>query len=422
MLRDQIVRQFVVKIRKAHGFLTATARQTQRDGLEMEEGEVRIRRRGVDRIRRGHVWVYRSDVASADAPAGAVTTVRDERGAVVGKAFYSAQSQIALRFVSRGAGVVDETFIRSRFAAASALRQKLGVDPLFSRRLYAEGDFFPGLIVDRYDDRLVVQSLIQATDRLESLITGILQEEYQPRSILFRNDNKVRELEGLPIEQHVVGEPLPETILIKDDGKELAIALGAGQKTGAYFDQRDNRRAAARYARGRALDAFSYVGGFALHLADVCSEVEAVELSAAAAQLAQANASRNHLENVRVIEANVFDYLREQFSRHIRYDTIVLDPPAFAKNKDSVEAALRGYREINSRAMRLLEDGGVLVTCSCSHHVSEGLFAEMLAEAAFDTGRRVRVLERRMQAADHPVVLTIPETLYLKCFILEIVY
>jgi 23S rRNA (cytosine1962-C5)-methyltransferase len=296
------------------------------------------------------------------------------------------------------------------------------VDPLFSRRIYAEGDFLPGLIVDRYGDCLVVQSLIQGSDRIEPLIIEILQEEYQPRSIVFRNDNKVRELEGLPIEQHVIGAPIPETIIIPDAGKDLAVTLGTGQKTGAYFDQRDNRHAAARYARGKALDAFSYVGGFALQMAAACSEVEAVELSAPAAELARANVERNGLQNVRVIQANVFDYLREQYAEGARYDAIVLDPPAFAKNKDSIEPALRGYREINSRAMRLLQDGGILVTCSCSHHISEGMFAEMLAEAAADTGRRVRVLERRMQAPDHPVILTIPETFYLKCFILEILY
>ncbi|HEX4998307.1 MAG TPA: class I SAM-dependent rRNA methyltransferase [Terriglobia bacterium] len=390
--------------------------------MELEVGEVRIRRRGVERVRRGHVWIYRGDVVSVDTEPGAVTAVRDERGALVGKAFYSGQSQIALRLVARGPAVVDAAFFRRRLAAATTLRARLGVDPMFSRRVYAEGDFFPGLIVDRYGDRLVVQSLIQASDRLEPLITEVLQEEYQPRSILFRNDNKVRELEGLPLEQRVRGEPIPEIITIRDDGKDLHVALAGGQKTGGYFDQRENRRAAARYARGRALDAFSYVGGFALHLADVCAEVEAVEISAAAARLATRNVESNHIPNVRVIQANVFDFLREQFSAGVRYDTIVLDPPAFAKNKDSIEAALRGYREINNRAMRLLSDGGILVTCSCSHHISEGLFAEMLAEAATDAGRRVRVLERRMQAPDHPVVLTIPETLYLKCFVLEILY
>ena len=390
----------------------------------MESGEVLIRKRGADRIRRGHLWVYRSDVVQAEnVEPGSIVAVREEnsrRAGVVGKAFFSSMSQIALRFLVRGEVTVDEDFIRRRFVDAANFRNRLGVDPEFSRRVYSEGDFLPGLIVDRYGDRLVLQSLIQATDRLQPLFTSLLQDQYQPRSILFRNDSKVRQLEGLPLKQAVLGDPVPDVITLKEDGKEIAVSLSAGQKTGAFLDQCDNRRAAKRYARGRALDAFTYSGGFALQLSDVCDEVEAVDLSAAAVKLAQSNVERNGLRNVRCIEANVFDYLREKFADGIRYDTIVLDPPAFAKNRDQLPDALRGYKEINNRAMRLLNDGGILVTCSCSHHVSEGLFAEMLADAANDAGRWIRVLERRIQAPDHPVILTVPETLYLKCFILEI--
>jgi len=294
------------------------------------------------------------------------------------------------------------------------------VDPKLSRRIYSEGDFLPGLIVDRYEDCLVVQSLIQATDRLQPLFTTILQDEYQPRSILFRNDSRVRELESLPLVEEWIGERPPETIIVKEGGKELEVPLLGGQKTGAYLDQRENRCAARRYAHGKALDGFAYGGGFALQMAERCEFVEAVESSSDAVRLIQANAGRNGLTNIRAIEANVFDYLRQRFSEKARYDTIVLDPPAFAKSKDTIEGALRGYREINNRAMRLLNDGGILMTCSCSHHVSEALFAEMLAGAANDAGVWVRVLERRVQAADHPVVLTVPETLYLKCFVLEI--
>jgi 23S rRNA (cytosine1962-C5)-methyltransferase len=388
----------------------------------MQNNEVRIRRRGAERIRAGHAWVYHGDMVSADCEPGAITTVRDERGTFVGKAFYSSKSQIALRFLSRSDTAIDAAFFRKRFADASALRVRLGVDPLSSRRIFAEGDYLPGLIVDRYGDILVLQSLIQGTDRLEPLVVGLLEEEYAPRSILVRNDNKIRELEGLALRREVIGDPLPETARIHDDGFEIAVPLAAGQKTGAFFDQRDNRRVAGRYARGRGLDAFCYVGGFALHLAKGCETVEAVEISGAAVNLARANFERNGIANARAIEANVFDFLRERFSQGLRYDTIVLDPPAFAKSRDNVEAALRGYREINSRALRLLNDGGILITCSCSHHVAEFLFAEMLAGAAADSGRKVRVLERRMQAPDHPVVLTIPETFYLKCFILEIQY
>lgn len=389
----------------------------------MENGHVVVRKRGADRVRRGHLWVYRSDIVdSKKAPAGGIVEVREERGTFVGKAFYSSESQIALRFLTRIEVPINEAFFRERFAAADHLREKLGVDPLLSRRIYSEGDLLPGLMVDRYDDRLVVQSLIQSTDALQPFFTAILQDRYQPRSILLRNDSRVRELEGLELKQEIVGEPLPEVLIVNDDGKKTAISLAAGQKTGAYLDQRENRRAARRYARGRALDAFSYGGGFALQISDLCEQVEAVDISKAAVELARGNADRNGITNIQCVEANVFDLLRERGKEGVRYDTIILDPPAFAKNKESLEGALRGYKEINNRAMRLLRPGGVLITCSCSHHVSEGLFAEMLADAAKDAHVWVRVLERRIQSSDHPVLLTVPETLYLKCFILEILY
>jgi 23S rRNA (cytosine1962-C5)-methyltransferase len=386
-----------------------------------EEGEVRIRKRGVARVRDGHLWVYRSDVlAVKDVPSGGIATVRDERDVVIGKAFYSSQSQIALRFLARGETPIDEQFFRQRFLQADDLRRRLGVDPNVSRRIYSEGDLIPGLIVDRYGDYLVVQSLTQSADRFQPFFASLLQEHYQPRSIIFRNDTKVRELEGLPVEQSFTGETPPESAVISQNGKQIEIPLGSGQKTGAFLDQVENHRAARRYGFGRAFDGFCYGGGFALQLSDVCESVEAVDLSAAAVQLTQANAQRNHASNVTAVEGNVFDVLRERHATRERYDTIVLDPPAFARNRESLEGAIRGYKEINHRAMRLLRDGGVLITCSCSHHMSEGLFAEMLAEAARDAGCWLRVLERRIQSGDHPVLMSVPETLYLKCFILQI--
>ena len=389
----------------------------------METGQVVIRKRGSDRIRRGHLWVYRSDVSdSRQAQPGDIVTVLDQWGGVVGKAFFSSKSQIALRFLSRGDVTVNQEFFRKRFAAADLLRERSGVNPLLGRRIYSEGDLLPGLIVDRYNDRFVVQSLIQGTDRLQPLFTEILTERYHPRSILFKNDSKVRELEGLKLKQEVVGEPIPEVLIANENGKDIAIVLAAGQKTGAYLDQAENRQAARRYASGRALDAFSYAGAFAIQISDRCDRVEAVDSSAVAVELARTNAQRNGLANIECIEANAFDYLREQHKENVRYDMIILDPPAFAKNKDNLEAALRGYKEINNRSMRLLKPGGILMTCSCSYHVSEALFAEMLADAANDAGCWIRVLERRIQAADHPVLLTVPETLYLKCFILQILY
>src|SRR2546425_4077066 len=389
----------------------------------MEIGQVVIRKRGADRIRRGHLWVYKTDIVTTkDIQPGSIVTVRDERGTVHGKAFFSSKSQISLRLLSRADIPIDDQFLQPRFAAADDLRKRLNIDPLLSRRIYAEGDFLPGLIVDRYDDCLVVQSLIQATDRIQPLVTSILRDRYNPRSILFRNDSRVRELEGLELKQEVAGDPIPETLVVNEDGKEVAISLAGGQKTGSYLDQRDNHRAARRYAHGRALDGFSYAGGFAIQIADVCERVEAVEISSGAVGLAKSNVDRNGLKNVDCIEANVFDFLRERHKEGQRYETIILDPPAFAKNKESLESALRGYKEINNRAMRLLRSGGILITCSCSHHVSEGIFAEMLADAAKDAGCWARVLERRTQGPDHPILLTMPETLYLKCFILEVIY
>jgi len=315
---------------------------------------------------------------------------------------------------------VHEDFFRQRFAAADRMRERSGVDPFLSRRIYSEGDLLPGLIIDRYGDRIVAQNLIQAADRIQPLMTSILTDRYQPRSILFRNDIKVRELEGLDLRQELVGESLPEPILVNEDGRQIAVSLAAGQKTGSYLDQRDNHRAARHYACGQALDAFSYAGGFAIQISDVCECVHAVDISASATELARSNAERNGLHNIDCIEANAFDFLRERQRQGAQYDTIILDPPAFAKNKESLKGALRGYKEINYRAMRLLRPGGILITCSCSHHVTEPLFAEMLAEAANDAGRWTRVLERRIQSPDHPVLLTVPETLYLKCFILQI--
>jgi 23S rRNA (cytosine1962-C5)-methyltransferase len=385
------------------------------------KSDVRIRKRGVERIRSGHVWIYRSDILeTAEAEAGSIVRVRDERGTVLATAFYSSQSQIALRLLAKGEVTVDETFLEGRIAAADNFRARLGVDPQLSRRIYSEGDLLPGIIVDRYGDRLVLQSLVQSTDRLLPFLIDVLSARYRPTSILVRNDSRVRELEGLELKQEVIGAPLPDELIVDEDGKQMAVSLMGGQKTGSYLDQRENHRAARRYASGRALDAFTYGGGFAVQIAERCDHVEAVDTSAAAVSWARANAERNDLSNVDCIEANAFDFLRQRYKDGARYDTIILDPPPFAKNKESREGALRGYKEINNRAMRLLRPGGILVTCSCSHHVGESLFAEMLAAAARDAGVWLRVIERRIQASDHPVVLTIPETLYLKCFILQV--
>ena len=354
----------------------------------LENGHVIVRKRGADRIRRGHLWIYRSDIVdTGKAKPGCIVEVREERGNFVGKAFYSSKSQIALRFLTRSDVPINDEFFRKRFAEADRHRERLGVDSTLSRRIYSEGDLLPGLIVDRYDDRIVVQSLIQSTDSLQSVFAQIIQERYQPRSILFRNDSRVRELEGLELKQEIIGEPLPRNSIVNDDGKKVEIALAGGQKTGAYLDQRDNHRAARRYARRPGAGRVQLTPVDSRSKLAICANTSRPSIfPGPAVELAQANAARNNLKNVRCIEANAFDFLRERDKEGVRYDTIILDPPAFAKNKESLEGALRGYKEINNRAMRLLRSGGVLITCSCSHHVSEGLFAEMLADAANDAG------------------------------------
>src|SRR5437667_2705600 len=288
----------------------------------MESGQILIRRRGVARIRQGHLWVYRSDILNPeDAEPGSIVSVRDERETILGKAFFSSKSQISLRFLSRGDATIDEAFFQQRFALADRLRERLGVDPLASRRIYSEGDLLPGWVIDRYGDRLVVQSLIQATDRLQPLVTNIVMDRYRPRSILFRNDSRVRELEGLELKQEVAGDPIPDLLVINEDGKEIAVSLTAGQKTGSYLDQRDNRRAARRYARGRALDAFSYTGGFAVQIADRCDHAEAVDISPQAVPLAWANAETNAPRTVASIGANRLAFLREPNNQGQPYDT-----------------------------------------------------------------------------------------------------
>jgi 23S rRNA (cytosine1962-C5)-methyltransferase len=321
--------------------------------------------------------------------------------------------------VSRGREAPAAEAWRARLEAAVAFRDALGIDATAYRLVHGEADRFPGLVVDKYGDYLVLQALTQGVDRALPELTRLLVEQLRPAGILARNDSRVRLLEGL--EQRV--EPLhgvvPETIDIRDGRATCSVDLYKGQKTGLFLDQRENRVAAAGYARGRALDAFSYNGGFALALAPVCDEVIAVDISADAVARVAANAARNGLTNVHAREMNVFDELRELERRGERFDTIVLDPPAFAKNRAAVPKALSGYKEINLRAVKLLKPGGFLITCSCSYNVSEAMFADVLAAAAVDARAEVSVVEKRMQARDHPVLLTVPETFYLKCFVLR---
>jgi 23S rRNA (cytosine1962-C5)-methyltransferase len=380
---------------------------------------VLVSRRGEDRVRGGHPWIYRSDVLRVNAAPGDLVAVLGLRDRRLGSALYSDRSQIALRMVAIGEEPMGADFLRERLVAAIRFRESLHIDSTACRLVHGEADRLPGLVVDRYADVLVVQALSQAMDRRLPELTALLNELAAPRGILARNDPKVRTLEGLEQRVDVLSGDVPESIEVREGPVTYAVDVRHGQKTGLFLDQRENREAAARYARGRMLDCFSYNGGFALYLARSCETVHAIDQSADAVARIMANAARNELTNVAATEANVFDELRHYERSNERFDTIVLDPPAFAKNKASVEKAMAGYKDINLRALRILRPGGVLVTCSCSYNVDEPLFLQILADAAADAHAHVTILEKRMQGRDHPVLVTVPETFYLKCVILR---
>jgi 23S rRNA (cytosine1962-C5)-methyltransferase len=380
---------------------------------------VTISPKGEARIGSGHPWVYRSDILDVRADRGEVVQVVGRRKVPLGFALYSDRSEITLRMVSRTGETPTLQMWRARIDAAAAYRDSLRIDATAYRVVHSEADRLPGLIVDRYGDHLVLQALVQGVDRLLPELTSLLVDRLHPAGILARNDPRVRLLEGLEQRVEVLYGTVPDVLEVREGAVTYAVDPHRGQKTGLFLDQRENRVAAARYARGRALDAFSYNGGFAMALAPVCDEVLAVDVSDDAVSRIAENASRNHLANVRTLTMNVFDELRELERRGERFDTIVLDPPAFAKNKAAVPKALSGYKEINLRALKLLNPGGFLITCSCSYNVTESLFADVLADAAVDARAEVAVVEKRMQARDHPVLMTVPETYYLKCFILR---
>jgi 23S rRNA (cytosine1962-C5)-methyltransferase len=385
---------------------------------------VRVNKKGADRVRHGHLWIYRSDIVEVDADGGSVVVVKDERGNAIGQALFSAASQIALRFLTQGTEEIDRDWWRQRLREAAA-RRHIPPDTDAYRVVYSEGDLLPSLIVDRYAGVLVLQTLSQGTDALKSMLVELLVEEFHPQAIVERNDARVRELEGLPLLSGTIYHEAPEELETLQHGLRFLVAPSGGQKTGSFLDQRENRiaarHAAATTNRGRALDCFTFNGAFALHLAGVCEHVTGIDISGDAIATARRNAELNNLSNVEFREANVFDALRELEATGERFDAIVLDPPAFAKNRASLKSALRGYKEINLRALKLLNRGGVLITCTCSYHVSEELFVEVLAQAAIDARRRLQIVEKRMQATDHPVLLTMPETYYLKCVIARVI-
>jgi len=378
-----------------------------------------VSRRAEERITNGHPWIYRSDVSDVTAGAGDIVAVRASNGRPLGHALFSDRSLITLRMIARGEGALSATWLQDRLRAAIAYRNSLAIDATAYRLVHGEGDLLPSLIVDRYDDVLVMQALSQGMARMQDDIVRALVESTGARGVLARNDPKVRDLEGLPRVVEILYGEVPESLVVREGRVEMDVDLRHGQKTGLFLDQRENHEAAAACARGRVLDCFSYQGGFALAAAARAEDVIALDISEAAVERIGLHAKRNGIRNVRALAVNVFDELRDYERAGERFDAIVLDPPAFAKNRASVPKALAGYKEINLRALKLLRPGGTLITCSCSYNVDEGAFGSVVLDAAIDARADVTVVEKRMQARDHPVLLGVPETYYLKCFVMR---
>jgi 23S rRNA (cytosine1962-C5)-methyltransferase len=382
---------------------------------------VRVNRKAAERVASGHPWIFASDVIdSGSAQAGDAVRVIDFKGRILGTAHFSSSSQISLRVLSKDVGPIDETFLLKRIEAAYAFRQRVVSNSDAYRLIHAEGDLLPGLIADSYGDYLVLQLLDQGMDRLATELVNVLNALLKPKGIVARNEVASRAKENLLRETRILAGEVPQRVEMHMNGLTWQADLLSGQKTGVFLDQRENYLAVPRYARGRALDCFTGTGGFALHLASACESVEAVDSSAPALEIANWNATANNITNVAFVKANVMEYLPSLVAARRTFDVVVVDPPAFTKTRSARENAARGYKEINLRALRLLQRGGILVTCSCSHHMSEARFLEVIAAAALDCGKQLRVLERRTQAQDHPILLTVPETHYLKCLIFEV--
>lgn len=388
---------------------------------------VRVSPRGVNRLKDGHVWVYRSDIVSADGAApGSLVQVTDHRGQFLGSALYSSTSQIAIRLISREAVSDFSALLRKRIAEAIAYRDSIVRDSDAYRLIFSEADFLPGLIVDRYNDILSLQILTQAMDAevVRTLVLSELIDKLHPVSVVERVDPRVRQLEELPRRSSGLISGEKTATVFRMNGIQFRFEALEGQKTGAFLDQRENYAAAAQYGHGEALDVFCYQGGFAFHMASRCAHVTGVDSSRPALEVADQNAALNRAQlkagEIEWIEANAFDLLKDYSNGGKHYDTIVLDPPAFAKSKRDLDAAMRGYKELNLRALKMLQPGGILVTCSCSYHVSPADFANMLADAARDARRTARLIEVRGQSRDHPITLNVPETAYLKCIIMRV--
>lgn len=383
--------------------------------------KISVNKKGAKRVRGGHLWIYKSDLVRIEANGGDIVTVVDEGNNFIGKAFYSDKSEISLRIFTTKNETIDKDFWRNAILNAKRRRTNISQNTNAFRLVNSEADLIPSLIVDDYDGNLVIQTLSQSTEKLKETFVEILCEEFQPKSIVQRNDARVRLLEGLEQINSVLFGEADDEITIQQDGIKFYISLLEGQKTGSFLDQRENHLTSQNYAFGHALDCFTFNGGFALNLAKTCNSVLALDISEDAINQAKRNAELNEITNVEFRTANVFDALRELEGKREKFDTIVLDPPAFVKNRAALKGAIRGYKEINLRALKLLNEGGILITCSCSYHFSEEIFLQVLEEAANNAHKRLQLIEKRMQATDHPILLGMPESYYLKCFILRVI-
>lgn len=383
--------------------------------------KVFVNQKGAKRIRKGHLWIYKSDVIKIEAEGGDVVSVFDEAKNLVGKAFYSDSSEITLRFFTTKNEEITRDYWKRKIVEAFKRRPKLVETTNSMRVINSEGDLIPSLIVDFYNGIFVIQTLSQGTEKLKQTFVEILRDEFAPQAIIERNDARVRLLEKLEIQNSVLYGEVPAETVIVQDGIKFFISPLEGQKTGSFLDQRENHFVSRKYAFGKALDCFTFNGGFALNLAASCEKVVALDISDEAINLAKRNAELNEISNVEFQTANVFDALRDLEKAGEKFDTIVLDPPAFVKNRNALKQAVRGYKEINLRALKLLNPNGILITCSCSYHFTEELFLQTTEEAVRDSKRKAHLIEKRMQAADHPVLVGMSETYYLKCFILRVI-
>ena len=383
-------------------------------------GRLILTSKGLSWLKKGHPWIFRTDLEKTqDAAPGSIVTLETKNGRFLAQGFYSDRSKIAFRLISRDQDPINAQFWKKRVLTAFRYRQAVVQQTNAYRLIYGESDGIPSLVVDRYADHFVLQTLAQGTENLLSLFTEIFLELFQPTSVLVRNDVTVRDLEGLPREKKVVFGERPKEVQVFEGEIQYLVDLWTGQKTGAYLDQRENRLRAARFLRGRILDAFCYQGLFGFHAARKANRVIGIDSSQEAIERAKGNALLNGLSNTEFFRENVFDFLKAAVEEGQHYDGIILDPPAFAKSKENVGGATRGYKELNLRAMRLLTPGGILVTSSCSYNLSESKFLEILRDCEKDSGATLRIIERRGQSADHPVLLSFPESFYLKCLFLE---